>query len=87
MALQFNYESNHGFTFDGGYLRISVLHIQDGMVNFQYHIYANEQARQNNSIPLTQKTIQKPLVNFSVSYAELYTYLKTLPEFADAQDV
>lgn len=86
MALQFNYENDFGLTVSSAYAKVEDLRVSNETVQFTLKIFGNEQARLDDKQPLAYRSIEKPLENFSVSYQELYNYLKTLPEFAGATD-
>lgn len=88
MALQFNFDNIYGADVSSAYAKIEDVRITpEQYVTFTVKVYVSEQARTDNKQPIAHLSFNKSACNFSVSFEELYAYLKTLPEFNGAQDV
>lgn len=87
MALQFTYTSQQtGAIVDSAYARVLFGNFDKTHINFQIGIFYNVQASDNNLQALDTFSYRIPMPP-TASVSGLYTYLKTLPEFANAIDV
>ncbi len=90
MALQMvTTDSPVGFTFPASYCKINSITADKEVSILNMAWFADEQARIDGKNPIKVNVYQ--MVNAapgqSATYAEGYTYLKTLPEFVGAVDV
>lgn len=86
MALQVTKEFPQGFTAPNAYLKITTFRGDNTMVHFDCGIFYDEAARNSNKQALDYYNFDIPYQD-GMSISSLYTYLKTLPEFANAIDV
>jgi len=91
MALRLSYDTKSGFTADQAYARISkvtVLHAGKEDMVVKVDIYYDEAAYQNGDIPIESlESVKAYDAGGSQSFAGLYEFFKTLPEYAGAVDV
>lgn len=89
MALQINLTDEHtGLVVNNCYVRIlKVNYDKEAIIDIQVGFWVSQNARNDNRSALTYRGYEVPYADNGTSLASLYTYLKTLPEFANAQDV
>lgn len=85
MALQINYDSQYGINLPTAYAKISTYRGDKTTLNFEVLIWADAAARDNGKQRMEQRLYSIPYTQQII--ADLYTYLKTLPEYAGALDV
>ena len=87
MALQNDFvDDNKGLTIANAYVKIGNFNGNKDNVRFDIEVFVNSQARLAGKQPIGLFMFEIPYQD-SMSIASLYTYLKTLPEFANAIDV
>ena len=96
MALKMSYTASYGYTFPDAYIRIKkVTHRhENSSIQFAHDIqivevaiFADEAAYDANGATLDYVTLKGEFDdNDTWSYTTLYTWLKTLPQFAGAVD-
>lgn len=92
MALQLNIELNNGITVPTSYARIKCIIISHtkrrNIEMIDLEIYNNKDSYDNDKEPIMDLKFTRPYDDtMTTSFADIYTYLKTLPEFAGATDV
>lgn len=92
MALQQSFTSpQFGFTASEAYKHITRIDInKNGSGTCSVDTYFNAQARWDEKQPLTSTSFSFNTTDMTLTgnlMADVYTYLKTLPEFTDAIDV
>lgn len=88
MALQIAYTSTkYGFTSDTAYAKIDSFSgsLAHG-VNFYVNIYSNAQARLGGAQPIGDTFFTLPYQD-NMTFAGVYQYMKTLPEFPNSIDL
>ena len=93
MALQFSHTDNRGITIATAYARIENVELLNhvsgnAQEDVRICIFASQSAHQSDKVPMdiwTFKRVFDPAT--TTSFADIYTYLKTLPEFSGATDV
>jgi len=85
MALQISYTSPFGIVLPTAYAKISIFYGDKTTVNFEVLIWADTSARDSGKQRMEQLIYNIPYSQQVI--ADLYNYLKTLPEFAGAVDV
>ena len=87
MALQTTFISDqNGLVINGAYARIQGFHGTKDIVRMDVETFVSQQARLEGKQPITITVYEVSLPIGDILPA-LYTYLKTLPEFANAIDV
>lgn len=93
MALKIAQENDYGILMPAAYARISKVEATHPAVGppIQYIYvdwYYDAAARQNNKLTFGQSIFEREYDDIaSVSMADLYTWLKTQPNFSGAEDV
>jgi len=92
MALQYNLIMESGIVVNAAYATITNIytqHIQTRNIhNINVEVYNNLSSYNDGKPPVTTISISRAFdPNDTVSFNDLYTYLKTLPEFTGATDV
>jgi hypothetical protein len=87
MALQINYNSDQfGILANGAYAKIDSFRGNISRVTFDVSYYVSQEARLEGKSPIGTFIFSVPYSD-SMTYASVYNYLKTLPEFSGALDV
>lgn len=87
MALQFNsIDADTGLHLTDAYARVVSFNGDKDVVRFTLGVYVNQTARESDKQVVDMVNFEIPYVD-GMSMSSLYTYLKTLPEFAGAIDV
>lgn len=88
MALQKDFVTESGFELKNAYYRVDTFHGDRNQVRLGIGVYVNEQMRREGKPAAGYLEYIIPTPNTSGNmFAEMYAYLKTLPEFDDAIDV
>jgi 6-phosphogluconolactonase/glucosamine-6-phosphate isomerase/deaminase len=85
MALQFNYETNFGFTATEAYTHITEFTGNKNLIRMNLSVYNNTQARIDGLSPIGALSISIAKTGGG-SMQEMYDALKQLPEFEGAVD-
>ena len=87
MALQTTFTSEqNGLVVNGAYTRVQRFHGTKDTVRVDVETFVSQQARLEGKQPIAFANYEVSLPSSDILPA-LYTYLKTLPEFANAIDV
>jgi hypothetical protein len=86
MALQHAHATEHGYTFNSAYSRISAIHHSHTQTVVFVETWADAAARTALARPLETRQFDIPWAD-GVSLTSAYTALKALPEFTGAMDV
>jgi hypothetical protein len=87
MALQISYNAEQfGISFDRAYAKIIMFEGNINEVTFYISLFASQEARLANKNAISSFQFSMPYQD-GMTYASVYNYLKTLPEFIGAQDV
>lgn len=92
MALQFTHTMDTGVVIPTAYVRVSEIRtshvLNQDVHNFELQIFNSLADYNNGKRPVQGLRISKSYDDTaSLSFADIYAYLKTLPEFAGAIDV
>ena len=87
MALQMEYTNEYGLTTQA-YIKIDDLIWKKENTMLRIEVFANKQARNEDKRPLEMivEHFQPDLNSLDNLVKQAYTYLKTLPEFENAED-
>jgi len=85
MALQIVYDTEYGINLLTAYAKVSTYRGDKATLNFEVLIWADLAARDGGKERMAQRMYSIPYNQQVI--ADLYIYLKTLPEFTGAVDV